>query len=323
MTKVVFTIVTCFTLLLVPGQLAAQAWRGMARIQGTVVDQNDKTPVAGAKVLLRSTRAGDEGPDVVTDKRGKWAALGLTGGTWNIDVEAEGYLPRQISVNLSEVQRIPPVEITLEPEPPPQPKEEVREEIVVGGETVAPEIADAIEAGNALMRQERYKEAIVEYEKAQTALPTNLPIKHALARAYYASGQTAPAIALLKDINKTDPNNATVALLLASLLVEKDDPDQAKVVIATLPEGSLTDAEALINLGILFMNKSLPQDAYETFDAAVKLDEDLAAPYYFRGLAAVQLKRIPDARRDFERVISLDPDSSEAGDAREMLKAMP
>lgn len=308
---------------IVTTHLQAQAWRGMARLQGTVVGENEK-PLAGAKVMLRSTQAGDSGPDVISDKKGKWAVMGLAGGVWNIDVEAEGYLPKKISVSLSEVQRAPAVVIPLEPlPPPPEPQEsEQKEEVHVGGQAVPPEIVAAIEAGNQFMQQQKYKEAIVEYEKAQAVLPTNLPIKQALARAYYASGERTPAIALLSDIHKADPSNTTAALLLANLLLEDDKLDEAKLVLDALPEASTSDAMALVNIGIHFLNKGKPHDADAWFDKAVNLDAESGASYYYRGLARLQLDRKNEARADFEKVIALAPDSDEAGDAREMLAAM-
>src|SRR5688500_10457566 len=145
---------------------SAQDWKGVARVQGTVVDAQGN-PVKGAKVRLVSVKA-EAGPQaIVTDDRGKWAVGGLSGGKWNVDVEADGFLVRQTSVQLSEVSRIPPMKIELEAAPPPAPKEEPAvETISVGGVEVTPEIAQAIEAANAFIKDEKWKEAAAEYEKA-------------------------------------------------------------------------------------------------------------------------------------------------------------
>jgi Carboxypeptidase regulatory-like domain len=65
--------------------LSAQVWPGgNGRLDGTVVDQNGN-PIADATVQLRLK---GQGPDLETDKKGKWAILGITGGTWNVDVSA-------------------------------------------------------------------------------------------------------------------------------------------------------------------------------------------------------------------------------------------
>src|SRR5262249_30368049 len=55
----------------------AQEWRGgKARIDGVV--KNDKgEPIAGAKVSLRWGKSGRGGPDLTTDKNGRWSIFGL------------------------------------------------------------------------------------------------------------------------------------------------------------------------------------------------------------------------------------------------------
>jgi Flp pilus assembly protein TadD len=300
----------------------AQAWRGMGRMQGTVTEAGSAKAVAGAIVTLRSVKAGNVGPEVVTDKKGKWAALGLLGGTWHIDIAAEGYHTKQLAVELSEVTRMPPMKIELEPLPPPEPEPETREVVQVGGQTVGPEIAAAIELGNRYMEEQKFKEAVVEYEKAQTALQTNLPLKQALARAYYASGQLAPAVNLLRQVYEASPDEPTNALLYANLLLEDGQLEPARKVLDGIPQESLRDATVLINVGILFLNKNEPAGARDYFTRALKIDEKRAETYYYRGLAAVQQGDRAAARADFEKTIELAPESPEAAEAKEMLKAL-
>ena len=90
--------------------LSAQDWKGKARIEGRVSNEKGE-PIAGATVQLRRYGAG---PDVKTDKKGRWAYLGLAGGPWDVDVVAEGFQPRKVSVRLSEIDRLPPMQMGLE-----------------------------------------------------------------------------------------------------------------------------------------------------------------------------------------------------------------
>ena len=148
-----FRAVGCsFVLLLMAFSVSAQVWRGVGRLHGVVVDQDGK-PVKGAKVVLQSIKGSNTGPEpILTDAKGKWAAGGLIGGPWNIDVIAEGFITRQTSANVSELERLAPaVKITLEPKPveKPAPAEAEREAILVGGVEVTPEIAKALEDANA------------------------------------------------------------------------------------------------------------------------------------------------------------------------------
>ncbi len=303
---------------------SAQAWKGVARIQGVVVDAQGKA-IKGAKVHLKSVRMDGAGPKpIVTDDRGKWAALGLASGKWNVDVEAEGFLPRATSVELSELTRIPPMKIELEAAPPPAPKEEPAavESIQVGGVEVTPEIAQALEAANGFMKEQKWKEAAAEYEKAVAVLSTNMSLKFALSRAYYGAGEIDKAINQLQAVYAADSGNMTAATLLTDMLLEKGRIDEAKKILAALPPGALSDPNTIINLGIRFMNQNKGEEALKYFNDAVGVAPDLAAAYYYRAVASLSLKKMADAKKDLNKVIEMAPDSPEAKDAKELLAQM-
>src|SRR6266700_5771297 len=90
--------------------------RGTGRIQGNVFDKTTKKPVIGATVTI-SLPTGNTQPIVVkSDSRGHWAALGLSQGTWNIDITAPGYVTSKGSAAISEINSTPPVRTELEPQ---------------------------------------------------------------------------------------------------------------------------------------------------------------------------------------------------------------
>ena len=296
----------------------------MARIQGTIVDAAGK-PVKGAKVILKSVRDNAGPQPIVTDDRGRWAALGLAGGNWNLDVEAEGFLPKATSVQLSELNRLPPMKIELEPAPPPAPKEETTtqsETIQVGGVEISPEIAAALEAANNFMKEQKWKEAAVEYEKAVAVLTTNTSLRFALSRAYYGAGDVPKAIEQLQTVHAADNGNVTAATLLADMLLETAKVDEAKKVLATIPAGAISDVNTIINIGIRFTNQNLPEEAFRWFNDAVSVAPDVAAAYYYRGIANLQLKKMKEAKADLEKVVALGPDAPEAKDAKDLLAQM-
>jgi len=303
---------------------AAEDWRGDNRISGFIVDKATGKPVAGAKLKLRILRGAQGGPDIAADNNGKWAILGVAAGAWNIDVEAPGYEVRQIGpVSLSEGQRLPPIKIELEPAVVQQtataapPQEEVR----IGGVAVSKDIAEAIEAGNNLLAEKKYKESIEQYEKAYPTLSTNVSLKLALARAYYGSGQVKKAIVLLDEAYKADPTNMQAAVLLANLLLEDGQLEAGKKIIDALPAGTL-DMNSLLNTGIALMNKKQPAAAIEYFNQAITLDATRYEGYYYRGLALIQAGKAKQAKPDLEKVLQLAPDSSEAKEAKEYLKSI-
>jgi predicted negative regulator of RcsB-dependent stress response len=303
--------------------MAAEDWRGQNRLAGTVVDSKTGAPVKGAKLELRYGRGGHGGPDITSDNNGKWAILGLASGPWDVDVSAPGYDTRKVAVQMNEGQRVPPMKIELDPAAVAAPADTpiAQEEVKIGGTAVTKEIAEAVEAGNKLLTEQKYKEAVEQYEKAYPTLSSNLGLKLALARAYYGSQQLKKALVLLDEVYKADPANTQNAMLLANMLLEDGQLEAGKKIIDALPTTAL-NVDSLLNTGIALMNKKQPSAAIEYFSKAIGLAADSHLGYYYRGLAKIQMNKAKDAKADLDKVIELAPNSDEAKEAREYLKSI-
>jgi len=305
---------------------ASEDWRGNNRLAGYVVDQKTGAPVKGATVKLRIQKGAKGGPDVKTDNNGKWAVLGLSSGTWNIDIEAPGYITTQGSVPLSEGEHLPPRKVELEPRPAEVQQASVeaapaaQEEVKIGGQTVSKDIAEAVEAGNTAVNAKNYKVAVTNYEKAAAALPQFMPIKFALARAYYGAGDLKKAIATMADVYAADSNSQN-ALLYANMLLEDGQLDKGKEIVDKLPADP-TNATALTNIGIVLMNKKQPASARVYFTKVIESNPRDAEGYYYRGLATLQMGKAKEAKPDLEKVVELSPDSDQAKEAKEYLKSI-
>ncbi|HVT43464.1 MAG TPA: tetratricopeptide repeat protein [Thermoanaerobaculia bacterium] len=323
--------------------LPAGAAFAQIRLHGEVVDEQNK-PIQGAQVTVTSSRVPDV-PPAKTDRRGRWAVLLPIAGKWDIDINAEGYLPSLGTVNATEAQRLPAIRTVLQkkPEPVPQPQEEVPV-----ASTVPPEAVAAVEMAEAYVRQAEgkatpedslrlgmsasiaplsvdekkalYAKAVGEYEKAQALLPDHLELKKALARAYYGSGELKPAIGLLKQVHAAEPENSGISLLLINLLAESGDLEGARQILDGLPEQALTDTTAVVNVGILFLNKAAPKEAILYLDRAIAMDPARADSYYYRAIARLHMKDMVSAKADLQKVIELGPDTPEAQEARDLLK---
>jgi tetratricopeptide (TPR) repeat protein len=302
---------------------AREDWRGNNRLAGVIVDQTTGKPVPNAKIVLRKGASG--GPDVTADSSGKWAMLGLSAGAWSIDASAPGYVTRQLSLSIAENQRIPTMKIELEPQVSAQPAAQAApaaaEQVKIGGQVVSKDIADAVEAGNAALGAKNYKEAVADYEKAVAGLPGFMPLKFALARAYYGANEMPKAAAAMEEVYKSDTANPQYAALYANMLLESGQLDKAKEVIEKLPDNAL-DMNTLLNAGIALMNKKQPGAAVAYFTKAVNLDPKSHLGYYYRGLAQIQHGKAKEAKPDLLKVIELAPDSDEAKEAKDYLKSI-
>lgn len=300
--------------LLVASAAVAQV-RGKGRLQGTVVDESGK-PIAGASITVAPADGNTTPIKAKTDAKGRWSALGLTGGQWNVDIEAAGYEPSRGTANVSEIQMVPAIKTTLQ--------KAVVEAEVPGSEiqtapSVPKEAVDAVNAGQAYMEAQKYKEAVAEFEKALVHIPDNASLQQVLSQAYYKAGDLPKAIAMLEKLTAADASNSQLALLLTNLYLENGQLDQGRAMLQNLPAGSVTDPTVYVNVGILFLNKNNAADALTYFGRAVDLDMTRAESYYYRGLASIQLKKVKEAKADFQKVVELAPESPEGRDAKQML----
>jgi len=295
-----------------------QSWhQGKGRLEGTVTGTKGE-PIAGATVALRLE---GQGPDLKSDKKGHWAILGISGGNWELDVSAPGYQPRKITVPVSEITRIPPMAIQLEPEVQQQqaPKQDV---IQVGGKTISKEAAEAIEKGNAASQAKNYAEAAASYLKALPELPDNVSLLTNLALVYYFDNKPDEALKYARQTVEKDPANQSAWLMISELELQKGNLDAGQQALSKVPEERITSPAPYLNLGILYYNKKKPAEAEENFSKAIAKKPDLAEAYYYRGLARFQLKRLPEAKADLQKSIELDPSGKDAETAKEILKAM-
>lgn len=289
--------------------------RGKGRLQGTVTDESGK-PVAGAAITVAPADGNTTPIKAKTDARGRWSALGLTGGQWNVDIEAPGYQPSRGTANVSEIQMLPPIKTTLQKAVE---EAEVPASAIETAPSVPQEAVDAVNAGQAFMEAQKFKEAVAEFEKALVHLADNASLKQVLSQAYYKAGELPKAIAMMEGLTAADPSNTQLALLLTNLYLENGQLDQGRALLQNLPAGSVTDPTVYVNVGILFLNKNNPADALTYFGKAIDLDMTRPESYYYRGLAAIQLKKMTEAKADFQKVVELAPDSPEGRDAKQML----
>ena len=304
---------------------AAQDWRGKARIDGLV--KNDKgEPIADCKVTLRWGKSSHGGPDLTTDKKGRWAIFGLIGGPWDVDFSAPGYLTKKISVDLQEGGHNPSVEVALEPQPAAQaapaaaPAEQA---IVVGGKKISKEAAAAIEAGNQAMNTKDWAGARENYLKALPDLPDNGPLLLRIAAAYLAEGNTDEAVRYARQVTEKDPQEAGGWKMVAAIELQRGNLDAGAAALDKVPADKLTDAQPFLNLGILYYNKKKLSEADGAFTRAIGIQADLADAYFYRGMTRMQLKKNAEAKADLHKALELNPNGSDAKDIKDLLKSMP
>ena len=316
-----------------------------ARMYGKVLDP-EGNPVANAKITFRSTEGG-ELPPVYADKNGEWKAVLPLGGTWEIDIEAEGFLKTLGTLEVSELSRNPKVKSVMDPVPKPK-EPEIIPEIPP---SIDPAIIEASDRGQAAMfvlsgratpedlaklgltaeeaadlspekRKELAEGAVVDLEKVHGEFADNSQLTLLLAQAYGQAGMDDKAIEHLREVVQVTPENFGATFLLANYLAKNGDFAGAKGYVDALPPVAFPDAGGLLNLGIYALNKSDFEMAISFFGRAVELFPQDPDSFYHRGLTYLGMKKSKQARADFEKTVELGPQTGSGVDAQALLDEM-
>ncbi len=166
---------------LIAGGLASPALAQNARAAGTVRDLNGK-PIKGATVTVTNPDAFPPEFTSATDDKGRWAMIGLRGGTWKVVVEAPGFLKVETTVPIR-AGGAPPMAFTLTRDLGPVPNALDR--------NIQQQLQDAA----ALRDAGRLDQALASYQDIRTRNPKLTAVNLVMADVYRmkASQETSPA----------------------------------------------------------------------------------------------------------------------------------
>jgi len=282
----------------------AQDWKGNGRVEGRVLAP-DGTPVVGATLkLVQPARGG--GPTLKTDKKGRWAYLGIVAGTWNVDVEAPGYATRQVSFTLpNEAAHLPPMEIRLEKSGPPP---------------VPPEVLETVKKADEAYKAGRFAEAQAEYEKLLALRPDLATTIHQqMGFSLIQQKKYSEGLEHIQKVLDADPTNAPMRIIAAQAALSGGMIDRGLELLKGLDESAIKTPDVLFNVGVALINANRPEDAIAYFGKSVALDPAYADGYFRRGLAYLQLGKTAEAKADLQKFVDLTPTGPEADLARKAL----
>ncbi|MBX7184472.1 MAG: tetratricopeptide repeat protein [Vicinamibacteria bacterium] len=286
--------------------LQAQDWKGMGRLFGKVTDATDNKPIAGASVKLDCPSRGG-GTTLTTDKKGSWAFQGLAACNWNVDIKADGYQVKSITVPMtSEQARMAPVDLKLDKAKGPP-----------------PELVEALKAGDAAFTAQQWPVARENYEKVATMRPDLAPqLYPRLARIYGAEKNTEKALEYLQKAIDLDPSNQQMKLVAANAAMDAGLTDKALVFLATIDDAKITNGDGYFDLAVGFLRRNDSANAVEYFTKSVAKDPKIVEAYYWRGVAYLQQQKMAEAKADMQKVIELDPSGPNGEKAKKALEQM-
>ncbi len=297
----------------------AQDWRGRARVQGIVSDENGD-PLEGATVTLRRGGPDGSGPESIkTNAKGRWSFLGLTGGPWNVTIEYPGYAVSEGIMPVSEVQTNDLLRKSLEPASAIAAADNPALAAAAAEEVAA---TQALTKAGQLLSAGKGAEARAMMLEAMDSLDVS---KHPqiflnIAKSHYQDGGTADAITALEKGLAINGEEEESLKLISSILVNEGRQTEADVYIARLPEGAKLDPNALLNQGIQKYNGNDLDGALADFDAIVADYADNADAYYYRGLVHMGKGSLDLSITDFTKMLELAPEHPNAGEAKQFLE---
>jgi predicted O-linked N-acetylglucosamine transferase (SPINDLY family) len=124
-------------------------------------------------------------------------------------------------------------------------------------------------------------------------------------------GNIAQALALLEDALLLSPDNAEICFQLLVILINASRYDDVRLALKAFPLELPEHSNALIRIGCLLLNKGLQLIALKVFTKAIVADDSNAWAYNYFGVCNAELGNPSVAYTALARALELRPDSAE------------
>jgi tetratricopeptide (TPR) repeat protein len=174
-------------------------------------------------------------------------------------------------------------------------------------------VARHAESGDRYFKQQQFREAISEYEKAARFDANNEHLVRQLGLSSYQLGNIKDAYTYLSKAELLNPSDWEVKLVVGQLYLLDHKPDQALREAQTVLASQPANAGALTLLGSVYMNRKDFTKAVEAYRRLVELLPNASDRHYSLGVALMAAKQNGEAKKEFETALSLSPGNVEAG----------
>ncbi len=197
-------------------------------------------------------------------------------------------------------------------------------------------------------------QALATLQRIQQREPLNPEMFFMFGNVFSDMGKTDQAITAYQSAVENNPKLVDAWVKLANLLADKDSPAAGKYYDNAIKADSMDVsalhakayylsnkkndlkgaielyrkinvvdpqyAEGYYNVGLIYLDMDSVQQAYKSFDLAVKVSPEFAEAYYHRGLAAEMKGDKVQALSDYENVLRFSPDFAGAKEGVKRLK---
>lgn len=292
--------------------VAGEAFAQYGRVAGVVRDE-DNEPIKGATVTAENVDT-SQTFTATTDEKGRFLMIGLRSGTWRFIAQALGFAADGGTIPIRQGGPNPPMTFVLK-------KTGAAAFGALGG-IAAKDLQNELAAADALVKQNRWDDAVRAYrtimEKSATLVFINLQI----AAVHRARNDHASALAAYGDLLKAQPDHEKAHIGIAQTHVERGDPKAGEDALLAAAARPGAGREVLFQLGELKRAANQGDEAVRWYEKAAAADPSWGKPLYKLGLSAIQRGDTQGATRMMAQVIAVDPVSPEAALAKSSLESL-
>jgi tetratricopeptide (TPR) repeat protein len=168
--------------------------------------------------------------------------------------------------------------------------------------------------------QKKYLEAIDEFKQALAVKPDERDALYYLGVAMNKAGQNKEAEETLKKVMELDPTFEKVHFDLGVVEYELGQYPEALQELGLAEKAEVNNAFVYYYQGLIYHHLGNYERSSPLFLRAMALDPGLSlTSHYYAGVGFYRRGVYPEAQKDFEEVVKIDPNSKVAQSAREFL----
>ncbi|MSO45150.1 MAG: tetratricopeptide repeat protein [Acidobacteria bacterium] len=280
-------------------------------VRGTVVDAEGK-PVEGATVLIENVASGRKA-ETKTDRSGSFLQVGMSSGGYTVTATKDT-LTATLKANVGQA-RPAVLQFTLTRTSGLSPAEAKAQAAMAALATSA---LASLKAGND-------DEAIRQFNEIVATIPTCADCYYNLGMAYAKKQQYPQAEAAFLKVTELRPDSGEAFAGLANVYNAQKKYDLAAAAGAkaqSLAGSGGGSAEATYNNGVILFNSQKFAEAKTQFEAAVKIDPNMAMAQYQLGMTSLNLGDIALAVSSLEAYMKIDPTGPKSAEVKTALPAL-
>ena len=322
MKKLNWRLVLIVTILFFAGEslLLAQAGRGVGRLGGVILDENDQ-PIEGARVVMTFIQeaAGGLQMDTKTNKKGEWSFIGLGSGKWSLMASADGYAPYTQEVVVSQLEKNPRLTIKLK-------------KATTGTPIIEDESSlKLLDEGNEFFKEGKYDTALTLYQEFLEKNPSAYQVLLNIGDCYREKGEIDKAmetyqqvIEKARDDRAMGINMKAKALAAIGLVyLKQNNLEEATKYFKQSVDTAPQDEIVAFNVAEVCFNNQQLDEAQKYYELAASIKPDWPDPLLKLGYVFLNKNDIPKAIEYFEKFLKLEPqDSPRVGMVEQILQAI-